>query len=155
MRRASALLPHVSASSACAALARPNLRLFGWQRTTPESRARPLRGPRAPPALPGVPRRVLSNFPPLMPPQRGGTHRLRSAPSPHNPVLSNPPPFNSPFRQHAKDWLLGSPSLCPLLPSIEFYSIVYYLKGGRRPGAERGVWGLETGGRGQSERGMA
>lgn len=53
---------------------------------------------------------MLSNFPPLMPPHRGGTNRLRSAPSPRNPVLSNPPPFNSPFRQHAKDWLLGSPS---------------------------------------------
>ncbi|CAN0169242.1 unnamed protein product [Rangifer tarandus platyrhynchus] len=39
---------YIGDGSACAALARPNLRPFGWQRTAPESRARPLRGPRAP-----------------------------------------------------------------------------------------------------------
>jgi hypothetical protein len=40
----------------------------------------------------------------------------------------------------------------PSPPSIEFYSIVYYLVGG---GGGGGVWGLETGGCGQSASGVA
>lgn len=62
---------------------------------------------------------MLSNFPPLMPPHRGWTHRLRSAPSLPSPVFSRPSPFNSPSHQRAEDCLLVRPLsiLSSFLPS--------------------------------------
>lgn len=139
VRRAFALPLHVSDGSARAVLARPSLRPLGGPRTSPSgSRALAPYAPFA--AVPGAPRRVLSNFSPLMPPHRGGTHRHRSAPCHPSPVLSCLPPFNSPSRQREKDCLLvRALSSHPSSPSFEFYSIVYYLLGRRRRGAEKGV----------------
>lgn len=136
MLRAPALLPHVSAGSARTALALLRLLLLGRPCPAPVPRS-PRLPALAPPALPGMPRRVLSNFLPLKPPHRSGIHRPRSALSLSSPLGSSHLLLLLTLLPSVrKDWLLVSPLLPPLL-TILLDCLLFAGGRGRRGGEGR------------------